>query len=88
MTKNISTVTAIPCGKLRDGSPLPRAEFAIVRSPEPFGAGKSRLWGTCAASARHGLVRVAPLAVVWTDSIEQAPGTDQPIMAFDGRQAA
>lgn len=71
MTKNISTVTAVPCGKRRDGSPIARKTFALVRAPEPFGAGKSRLWGKCLTSARHGLDRTAPLAVVWTDSIEQ-----------------
>lgn len=73
VTKNTSTVTAVPCGKRRDGSPIPRQEFAVVRAPEPFGAGTSRLWGKCPASARHGLDRIAPLAVVWTDSIEQVP---------------
>ena len=57
VTKNISTITAITCGTRRDGTPITRREFAVVRAPEPLGADKSRLWGECTASARHGLQR-------------------------------
>lgn len=66
-------VTAIPCGHYSDGSPIRRHAYELVREPEPFGDGRSRLWGKCRSSARHGLDQVSPLAVVWTDSIEPAP---------------
>ncbi|MFK5689564.1 hypothetical protein ACI3EY_07845 [Ornithinimicrobium sp. LYQ92] len=69
-TPSTSTITAIPRGTLRGGSAIPRKTFNLTRPPEEFGPGRSRLWAVCAASARHGLNREAPVAVVHTASIE------------------
>ncbi|MBW8171821.1 hypothetical protein K0651_01995 [Ornithinimicrobium sp. Arc0846-15] len=79
----LNTVTAVECGQRADGSPIPRRTYELVRPPEDFGhttssgskefaRSRSRLWGKCAMSARHGLDRIAPIGVVYTDSIEQA----------------
>ena len=69
-------ITAIPCGRNRDGEPIARRyDYELVREPEPYGerAGRafSRLWGLDKAGSRA-LDRdvIVPLAVVWTDSIE------------------
>lgn len=67
------TITAIPCGHYADGSPIRRHTYELVREPEPFGKGTSRLWGVCQSNKRNGIHRIAPLAVVWTESIEPAP---------------
>lgn len=78
MTTLAQRVTAIPCGQDAYGRPITaRYTYLLVRDPEdlhvrPDGRAVSRLWGRCEASARHGLERVAPLGVVWTDSIMQA----------------
>ena len=73
----VATVTAIPCGKNHDGTPITaRYRYELVREPEPFGktAGRatSSLSGISEASKRHGLDRTGPLAIVWTDTIQPA----------------
>lgn len=78
---NKLTITAIPCGRDRSGEPITqRRTFRLVRDPEPFGdrdgRAQSRLWGEMprsrapfAHTIKH--IQVVPLAVVWTDTIEQ-----------------
>lgn len=74
-----TTVTAIPCGT-KDGQPITkRYAYELTREPETFGRvrggrERSRLWGAPKHIQVPGddRLREAPLAIVWSDSIETA----------------
>lgn len=80
----LTTVIAQPCGHDRRGNDLAPRTFELTRPPEPFnpdpgtrqyedwdGRDRSRLWGKHRDSAAAGLNREAPLAVVFTDTIQE-----------------